>query len=173
MAVALLLSFALGPAVLLLRRWHVNRVLAVIAVVMLAFAVIADIGALIGGQLANLAEILPGHQANLTEKIHSLQDTATQQWHCRTCRGDTERSRQTRSPSPVTGQAARKRPHLPVQQQKPVPVRDPPVASDPRPADPAGRRAAASAAGDGWHHRRLPLRLGSCFGDQTPSTVKR
>ena len=40
MALALLLSFALGPPVLLLRRWHVNRVLAIIATVVLAFSVI-------------------------------------------------------------------------------------------------------------------------------------
>ena len=38
MAIAILLSFELGPAVLLLRRWHINRVLAVTAVVALAFA---------------------------------------------------------------------------------------------------------------------------------------
>jgi predicted PurR-regulated permease PerM len=60
MALALLLSFALGPPVLLLRRWHVNRVLAVIVVVVLAFSVILGIGTLIGGQLAHLAENLPG-----------------------------------------------------------------------------------------------------------------
>ena len=58
MALALLLSFALGPPVLLLRRWHVNRVLAVIVVVVLAFSVIVGIGALIGGQLAHLAKNL-------------------------------------------------------------------------------------------------------------------
>ena len=75
MALALLLSFALGPPVLLLRRWHVNRVLAVIVVVVLAFSVILGIGALIGGQLAHLAENLPGYQANIIEKIHSLRDT--------------------------------------------------------------------------------------------------
>src|SRR6202047_247811 len=50
MALALLLSFALGPPVLLLRNWHVNRVLAFIAVVVLAFAVILGIGAVIGSQ---------------------------------------------------------------------------------------------------------------------------
>jgi predicted PurR-regulated permease PerM len=77
MALALLLSFALGPPVLLLRRWHINRVLAVIAVVVLAFAVILGIGALIGSQLAHLAENLPGYQTNITEKIHSLRDTTT------------------------------------------------------------------------------------------------
>src|SRR5271156_2937778 len=77
MALALLLSFALGPPVLLLRRWHINRVLAVIVVVVLAFSVILGIGALIGSQLAHLAENLPGYQTNITEKIHSLRDTTT------------------------------------------------------------------------------------------------
>jgi predicted PurR-regulated permease PerM len=77
MALALLLSFALGPAVLLLRRRHINRVLAVIAVVVLAFAVIVGVGAVIGSQLAHLAENLPGYQTNIIEKIHSLRDTTT------------------------------------------------------------------------------------------------
>src|SRR4029077_1556328 len=49
MALALLLSFALGPPVLLLRRWHINRVLAVMVVVVLAFSVILGIGGGFGG----------------------------------------------------------------------------------------------------------------------------
>jgi len=77
MALAILLSFVLGPPVLLLRRWHLNRVVAVITVVVLAFAVIVGIGALIGSQLAQLAENLPGYQSNITEKIQSLRDTTT------------------------------------------------------------------------------------------------
>src|SRR6202011_2541999 len=77
MALALLLSFALGPAVLLLRRWHINRVLAVISVVVVAFAVILSVGAVIGTQLAHLAENLPGYHSNITEKIHSFRDTTT------------------------------------------------------------------------------------------------
>ena len=77
MALAVLLSFALGPPVLLLRHWYINRVVAVIVVAVLAFSVIIGIGALIGSQLAHLAENLPGYQTNITEKIHSLRDTAT------------------------------------------------------------------------------------------------
>jgi predicted PurR-regulated permease PerM len=77
MALALLLSFALGPGVLLLRRLHVNRTLAVVAVAVLAFAVIVGAGALIGSQLAHLAENLPGYQTNITDKIHSLRDGTT------------------------------------------------------------------------------------------------
>jgi predicted PurR-regulated permease PerM len=75
LALAVLLSFALGPPVLLLRRWHVNRVLAVVAVVALAFAVIFSVGAVIGSQLAHLADNLPQYQTNMTEKIHSLRQT--------------------------------------------------------------------------------------------------
>jgi predicted PurR-regulated permease PerM len=77
MALAVLLSFALGPPVLLLRHWHINRVPAVIAVVVLAFALIASVGAVIGSQFAHLAENLPGYQTNITEKIHSLRDSTT------------------------------------------------------------------------------------------------
>jgi predicted PurR-regulated permease PerM len=77
LALAVLLSFALGPPVLLLRRWRVNRVLAVVAVVALAFAVIFSVGALIGGQLAHLADNLPQYQANMITKIHSLRQTTT------------------------------------------------------------------------------------------------
>lgn len=76
-ALAVLLSFALGPPVLLLRRWGVNRVLAVIVMVVLTFSVILGIGGLIGSQVAHLAENLPRHQTNITAKIHSLRDTMT------------------------------------------------------------------------------------------------
>jgi predicted PurR-regulated permease PerM len=76
LALAILLSFALGPLVLLFRRWHLGRVPSVIASVGLAFLVIFGIGALIGSQLARLAEDLPQYQSNITEKIHALRGTA-------------------------------------------------------------------------------------------------
>ena len=62
MALAVLLSFALGPPVLLLRHWYINRVVAVIVVAVLAFSIIIGIGGLIGSQLAHLAENLPGYR---------------------------------------------------------------------------------------------------------------
>ncbi len=77
MALAVLLSFVLGPPVSLLRRWYFNRVVAVIAVVALAFTLIVGIGVLIGSQLERLAENLPEYQTNITEKIRSLRDTTT------------------------------------------------------------------------------------------------
>jgi predicted PurR-regulated permease PerM len=46
MALAILLSFALGPLVLLLRRWRLGRVPAVIVAVLLAFSMIGGVGTL-------------------------------------------------------------------------------------------------------------------------------
>jgi predicted PurR-regulated permease PerM len=75
MALAVLLSFALGPLVLLLRRWHLVRVPAVIFVVLLAFSIIGGIGTFVATQLAHLAADLPGYQVNIAQKIHSLRDS--------------------------------------------------------------------------------------------------
>ena len=78
LALAVLLSFALGPLVLLLRRWHLGRVPAVIASVILAFLVICGIGSAIGSQLAHLADNLPGYQSNITDKIRALRGSAAE-----------------------------------------------------------------------------------------------
>ena len=157
LALAVLLSFALGPPVLLLRRWHINRVLAVIAVVVLAFAVIFGIGALIGSQLAHLAENLPGYQTNITEKIHSLRDTTTNSGVVgRAAAMLSDLGNEFTKTREKVGRPAANGPAVlvpGVQQQKPVPVEI--RQSDPTPLQPAGRRAAASTSGDGWYRRRL------------------
>ena len=77
MALAILLSFALAPSALLLRRCHFGRVPSVIAVVVVTFIAISGLGVLIGDQFAYLADNLPQYQYNITEKIHSLQGAAT------------------------------------------------------------------------------------------------
>lgn len=77
MALAILLSFALAPPALLLRRCHFGRVPSVVTVVIVAFIAISGLGVLIGNQFAYLAESLPQYQYNITEKIHSLQGAAT------------------------------------------------------------------------------------------------
>lgn len=76
LALALLLSFALGPVVLLLRRLHFGRTFSVLTTVVLAFVVIFGIGAVIANQVAGLAQNLPLYQANIKEKIESLRGTA-------------------------------------------------------------------------------------------------
>jgi predicted PurR-regulated permease PerM len=77
LALAILLSFALGPLVVVLRRWHVGRVSSVIAVVIFAFLIIFGIGSLIGSQAAHFAENLPQYQSNIADKIHSLRSSTT------------------------------------------------------------------------------------------------
>jgi predicted PurR-regulated permease PerM len=77
LSVAILFSFALGPIVMLLRRWHFGRVPSVAAAMMFAILMISAVGALMGSQLAQLAENLPQYEANIAQKIQSLRGTAT------------------------------------------------------------------------------------------------
>jgi predicted PurR-regulated permease PerM len=78
LSLAVLLSFALGPFVMLLRRWHFGRVPSVAAAVMSAFLLISGIGVLLGSQLAELAQNLPQYETNIAGKIHSLRGTAAE-----------------------------------------------------------------------------------------------
>lgn len=74
LALAILLSFALGPLVMLLRRLRCGRVPSVAAAVLLAFLVIFGVGTLIGSQLTELAGQMPLYQTNISRKIHTVRD---------------------------------------------------------------------------------------------------
>jgi predicted PurR-regulated permease PerM len=71
-ALALLLSFVLAPLVRILRHWYVPRALAVVFGVIVAFAVIFGLGALMVSQVNQLATDLPQYQSTLRGKIQSL-----------------------------------------------------------------------------------------------------
>jgi predicted PurR-regulated permease PerM len=71
-ALALLLSFVLSPAVRFLRSLYFPRLLAVIVVGILAFAAISALAAVIGSQVNQLAADLPSYQSTLREKIQNL-----------------------------------------------------------------------------------------------------
>jgi predicted PurR-regulated permease PerM len=75
LALAVLLSFALGPATVVVRRWT-GRVTSVIIVVTLAFLVILGLGGFVASEVVSLAGKLPQYQWNITHKIHTLQDAA-------------------------------------------------------------------------------------------------
>ena len=75
-ALAILLSFVLAPAVRLLQQWHIPRVVSVVGVVLLAFLLISGIGGVIATQLNQLAGDLPRYQSTMREKIQSLRGTA-------------------------------------------------------------------------------------------------
>ena len=71
-ALAVLMSFLLAPPVQLLQGWRVPRGLAVILVVVVAFAAIFSLGGLMVAEVNQLASDLPRYQSTLHEKIQSL-----------------------------------------------------------------------------------------------------
>jgi predicted PurR-regulated permease PerM len=72
LALAVILSFILAPPVRMLRRLGLPRPPAVLVVVVLAFAVIFGVGALITQQVTTLADQLPQYQSTLKDKIKTL-----------------------------------------------------------------------------------------------------
>ena len=74
-ALAILLSFVLAPLVALLQHVRVPRGLAVVSVVVTAFALIFATGGLLATQVTQLAGDLPRYQSTITEKIQSLRHT--------------------------------------------------------------------------------------------------
>jgi len=76
LALAILLTFLLAPAVRLLQSWGLPKLPAVVLVVAFAFTVILGIGALVGQQVTKLAQNLPQYQYNIEEKIRSAREFA-------------------------------------------------------------------------------------------------
>ena len=76
LALAILLSFVLTPALLFLRRVKVPRVVGVAIVVAFAFALIFGLGWLMSQQATQLAGDLPRYQHVLAEKISALRKSA-------------------------------------------------------------------------------------------------
>src|SRR4030081_2212579 len=74
-ALAILLSFVLAPLVGLLQRIRVPRGLAVVSVVIIAFALIFATGSLLATQLTQLAGDLPRYQSTISDKIQSFRET--------------------------------------------------------------------------------------------------
>ncbi len=77
LALAILLSFVLTPALLFLRRLKVPRVVGVAIVVAFAFALIFGLGWLMSQQATQLAGDLPRYQHVLAEKISALRKSAS------------------------------------------------------------------------------------------------
>jgi predicted PurR-regulated permease PerM len=71
-ALAILLSFVLASPVELLQRCRVPKAIAVVGVVLLAFAIIFALGSLMAAQLARLAGDLPQYQTTIQNKIQSV-----------------------------------------------------------------------------------------------------
>ena len=74
-ALAILLSFLLAPAVRWLRRWHIGRVTAATLTVLIAFLAMIGFSAVVVQEISSLAEQLPEYRSNLEAKIRSLPGT--------------------------------------------------------------------------------------------------
>jgi hypothetical protein len=78
LAVAILLTFILAPAVRALRRWRFGRFPSILTVVVIAFLAIFGLGMVLGEQVAHLAAALPKYQDTLTKKIEKLRGAAAE-----------------------------------------------------------------------------------------------
>ncbi|MDR3637281.1 MAG: AI-2E family transporter [Isosphaeraceae bacterium] len=72
LALAVLLSFALAPAVRLLERCRLPRAAAVLLTVVAALGVLVAVGFVVEQQLTTLARRLPDYQENMEKKVHGL-----------------------------------------------------------------------------------------------------
>ena len=77
LALALLLTFLLAPAIRLLRSWGVPKLPAVTLVVGFTLVTIMGIGALVAQQLTQLGQKLPEYQFNIEEKISSVRQVGS------------------------------------------------------------------------------------------------
>jgi hypothetical protein len=75
-ALAILLSFVLAPLIRLLQKARVPRALAVVGVVLVAFAGITSLATVMATQVTQLAGDLPRYQATMREKVQSLRGSA-------------------------------------------------------------------------------------------------
>lgn len=76
LALAVILSFVLAPAVRILRRAGLANTPAVLLVAVTAFAIIFSIGTLITQQVGSLVQELPRYQTTLRDKVKSLKEVA-------------------------------------------------------------------------------------------------
>ncbi|WP_336486135.1 AI-2E family transporter [Methylobacterium nigriterrae] len=71
-AIAVLLSFVLGPLVDLLRRLNLGRIVAVGISVVLTLGIVAALATLIGVQVADLARDVPRYRGTIERKVEGL-----------------------------------------------------------------------------------------------------
>jgi predicted PurR-regulated permease PerM len=75
LALSILLSFMLAPLVIRLQHWGLGRIPSTGLVVLIAFVILASIGAVMTSQLADLAHKLPEYQHNVHQKVESIRNS--------------------------------------------------------------------------------------------------
>ncbi len=103
LALAILLSFLLAPAVRRLERWKLGRVLSTLVVVVLGFSLIGGIGWVGGRQAVALAAKLPEYRANVQHKMRVLRDpsSGTQLGKAAEAIKDLQQQAETPAPKPL------------------------------------------------------------------------
>ena len=76
LALAILLSFLLTPLANRLERWRLPRILSVISIVGLSFALLGGLGWVVTNQLVDLSRELPVHKNKLIAKIRSVRPSS-------------------------------------------------------------------------------------------------
>ena len=71
-AVAILLSFLLAPAVRRLEQWRLGRVAATLIVAVVGFGIISAVAGIAATQAVSLGAKLPEYRHNIVEKLHAL-----------------------------------------------------------------------------------------------------
>jgi len=74
LAVAVLLTFILTPIVVMLQRFGIKRVYAVVLTVMFALTAFGVTGYIVGSQIHSLAKELPKHKDEIQAKLAAIQD---------------------------------------------------------------------------------------------------
>ena len=125
-ALAVLMSFVLAPLVRLLQCLYVPRGLAVIVSVLVAFAAVFSLGALMVSQVNQLASDLPGYQSTLREKIQSLRGatggTGTLERASEVLKSlNKELDKPNINPPPLAGDRAESNRPIPVEVKQPDP----------------------------------------------------
>jgi predicted PurR-regulated permease PerM len=105
LALAVILSFVLAPAIRQLKRAGMPNAPSVILVVFVAFAIIFGVGALITQQVSTLAQQLPRYQITLKDKVVALRDATSGGGAFQTA-SDTLRDLQKQLEAPSAGTAA-------------------------------------------------------------------
>ncbi|WP_264293935.1 AI-2E family transporter [Diaphorobacter aerolatus] len=72
LALAVLLSFVLHPLVMMLKRWGVPKIVAVVTVVSAALVVLGVAGVFVGNEVRGLSAQLPSYQSNIRAKLRDL-----------------------------------------------------------------------------------------------------
>ena len=75
-SIAILLSFVLAPVTDVLSRLRIGRVASALIAVVLAFAILGILGAIIGRQAAQLSENLPAYQVEISKKLDAVRSSA-------------------------------------------------------------------------------------------------